>query len=150
LVADHVTKSLGCPSFVKPFSELDTVEGQLLIFIDSPSKSLLSDVSIDIFDSLKKNLLGARGVLWVVPENHSPEAELMRGMLRTKRLENTSRYYFYLENTSCDKQGALAITKLARRLRDPELAAGSIDQDFVWHEGRIQLPRFRPLATAKD
>ncbi|KAK7756454.1 putative PKS/NRPS-like protein biosynthetic cluster [Diatrype stigma] len=149
MVAEQVGERLGCPASVKPFAEIDAVDDPFCVFIDSPRSSVLSDLSPESFEALRSTLLETRGVLWVVPEGHSPEAEMIRGMLRTLRLESAAKNLFLLEGTPCEEQGAIAITKLAGRLRDPEVAGGTA-QDFVWHDGKIQLPRYRPLTGAKE
>lgn len=149
MVSDHISHRLGCPSSVKPFLEINAADNPFCIFIDSPRHSVLGNISSDSFEALKKTLLDATGVLWVIPENHSPEAEIIKGMLRTLRLENESRNLLLLENVPCSSQGALTIAKLAERLRDPEVA-GSMDHDFVWQKGMAHLPRFRQLTAAKE
>jgi SAM-dependent methyltransferase len=149
MVSDHVTQRLGCPLSVKPLSEIDAADDPFCIFIDSPRHSILGNVSSDSFKALKNTLLETTGVLWVVPENRPPEAETIKGMLRTLRLETESKHLLMLENTPCTSQGALAIAQVAERLRHPELA-GNVDQDFVWHKGMIHLPRFRQLTGAKE
>ncbi|KAJ5101975.1 polyketide synthase, partial [Penicillium alfredii] len=149
MVADHVADRLGCSTSVKPFVEIDVEDDSFCIFIDSPRHSVLSNVSEESFEAFKTILLETSGLLWVVPENHPPEAQSMKGMLRTLRLEDTSKNMLLLESAPCTSEGATAVTKIAERLRDPEVARG-VDQDFVWDKGMIHLPRFRPLIEAKE
>ncbi|KIM94801.1 hypothetical protein OIDMADRAFT_172503 [Oidiodendron maius Zn] len=152
MVSDHVIQRLGCPSSIKPLSEIDATDDPFCIFIDSPRHSVLGNLSSETFETIKDILLKTNGLLWVIPENCPPEAELIRGMLRTLRHESESRNLLLLEDTPSTPEGALAVAQLAGRLRDLELAnaAGIRDQDFVWHKGKIHLPRFRQLTGARD
>jgi NADPH:quinone reductase-like Zn-dependent oxidoreductase/ubiquinone/menaquinone biosynthesis C-methylase UbiE len=152
MVSDSITQRLGCPTSVKPLSEIDAADDPFCIFIDSPGHSVFSNISPETFETLKNTLLETKGLLWVVPENCPPEAESVKGLLRTLRHETESRNLLLLENTPCTSEGALAIAQVAERLRDLELAgaAGITDQDFVWHKSMIHLPRFRQLTGARD
>lgn len=151
VVSEHVADRLGCSSSVKPFMEIDPADDDsFCIFIDSPRNSILRDLpSSESFDALKAALLETTGMLWVVPEDHPPEAATVKGMLRALRLESGSKNLLSLENAPCTSEGTVAIAKLAQRLRDQELTT-SDDKDFVWHKGTIHLPRFRPQAAAKE
>ncbi|TVY55852.1 Compactin diketide synthase mokB, partial [Lachnellula cervina] len=152
LVSNQVTQHLGCPSEVKPFAEMDAEDNRFCIFIDSPRQSILGDLSAENFEIMKNTLLETEGLLWVVPEGCPPEAESIKGLLRSLRHETESKNLLVLEKTPCTSEGALAIAQVAGRLRDLELAnaAGITDQDFVWHNGMIHLPRFRQLKGATD
>ncbi|RFU29315.1 hypothetical protein B7463_g7051, partial [Scytalidium lignicola] len=152
MVSDHVAQHLGCRSSVKPLFEIDAADDPFCIFIDPPRHSVMRDLSSETFETLKNTLLQTTGLLWVVPDNCHPEAESISGLLRTMRHETESRNLLFLRDTPCTSEGALAITQVARRLRDLELAgaAGIRDQDFVWLSGKIQVPRLRQLTRARD
>jgi NADPH:quinone reductase-like Zn-dependent oxidoreductase/ubiquinone/menaquinone biosynthesis C-methylase UbiE len=152
MVSDYVTQRLGCPSSVKPLAEIDAEDDRFCIFIDSPRHSVLGNLSAENFETLQNTLFEMEGLLWVVPENCPPEAESIKGLLRSLRHETESKNLLVLESTPCTSEGALAIAQVAGRLQDLELAgaAGITDQDFVWHKGTIHLPRFRQLTGATD
>ena len=149
LLADQLSDRLGCETSVKPFVEIDAEDDQYCIFIDSSTHSVLSSISSESFEALQTALLDTTGLLWVVPENHQPEAQSMKGMLHTLRRETESKNLLWFENVPRTLQGALAIVKLAKRLRDTD-SAGNMDQDFVWHKDIIHLPRFRQAVAAKE
>lgn len=149
LVADSVSERLGCITEVKPLVEIDSTDDPYCIFIDSPRQSLLANVSSETFEVLKNFLLLNTGLLWVIPESEIPEAQSIKGMFATLRLENESKNLLWLDNVPCTPQGATAITKLAEKLRDPEVIA-SEDQDYVWNKGSIYLPRLRQMKEIKE
>ncbi|RYP11169.1 hypothetical protein DL765_007856 [Monosporascus sp. GIB2] len=149
MVSEHVTERLGCPSPVKPFSELDSTQDSVCIVIDSPDYSIFQNVSKDSFDTLKNILVKMKGILWVLPENYAPDVAIVKGILRTLRLEDESRNILMLENIPRGIEGSLIIAKIAQRLRDPEIIHAR-DKDFVWRDGMIQVPRLQELRAAKD
>lgn len=149
MVSDMVADHLGCETTVKPFAEIDVEDDPFCVFIDSPSNSLLKDVSSDTFDVLKKLIMDVKGLLWVISDSHSPNANMITGILRTVRQENGGRSLLTLDKLPYTSDGAAAITRLTGTLRDPEYAS-SMDADFTWHEDMMYLPRYRPLASAKQ
>ncbi|KID86000.1 Beta-ketoacyl synthase [Metarhizium guizhouense ARSEF 977] len=148
MVATQVASKLGCECVVKPFLELDD-DDSVCIFIDSPDNSILKDVSSETFESLQRALLETKSLLWVVPENHIPEALSMKGIINSLRLETDSRNFFWFEQSPLTPQGASAIAKLASQLLDYK-AGNGMDQDFVWHNEMLHVPRFRQVEAAKE
>ena len=65
------------------------------------------------------------------------------------RLENEPKNLLWFDNVPTTTEGASAITKIAEKLRDPEVVA-SEDQDYVWHDGSIHLPRMRQMKGGKE
>ncbi|RYP73400.1 hypothetical protein DL771_003668 [Monosporascus sp. 5C6A] len=149
IVSDLLAERLGCETLIKPYAEIDVDDDSFCVFIDSPRHSIFKDLSSETFELLKDVLLKIKGLLWVIPENHSPDCDVIKGLLRTVRLENGSRNLLMLENPPCNSEGAFATTQIAQRLQDPELASAA-DMDFTWREGMIYLPRYRPLISAKE
>lgn len=148
-VADMLAETLSCESTIKPFAEVSVEDDPFLIFIDSPRHSVFADFSEETFELLKDVLLRIEGMLWVIPENHLPDCDMVKGLLRTVRLENDPKAMMMLENIRCNSEGAAAITKLASRLRDPEQAK-AIDMDYTWRDGTLYLPRYRSLSEARE
>ncbi|KAI1778713.1 putative polyketide synthase [Hypoxylon cercidicola] len=149
LVADSVSEELGCPIETRPFAEIDPAEEPYYIFIDSPRHSVMQNVSSEKFDSLKNLLLRNTGLLWVVPSGGSPESKAVKGMIRTLRIENDPKNLFTLDDIPLTSQGVSEIAKLAKTLRDPEVTRTQ-DQDFVWHNGSIHLPRMRLVKDTRE
>jgi NADPH:quinone reductase-like Zn-dependent oxidoreductase/malonyl CoA-acyl carrier protein transacylase len=148
-VADSLAEQLGCPSTIKPFAEVDPAEDPYCLFIDSPRQSLLDDVSADTFETLKRLVSHNTGLLWVVPEGGPPEAHIIKGLLRTLRLEHEPKHLLMLDGIPSTAQGADAILQIAKMLRDPEVAGGE-DQDFFWRDGAIHQSRMRPMKELKE
>ncbi|KPM39275.1 Lovastatin diketide synthase LovF [Neonectria ditissima] len=149
MVSDMLVEQLGCETEIKPFAEVDPADDAFYVFVDSRQNSIFKDVSEETFDLLRDTFLQAKGMLWVIPESHTPDGDTVKGMLRTVRLENESRSLLMVEDLSYTPDGAAALVQLAKRLRDAE-STGAADQDFTWHEGSLWLPRYRPLAEARE
>lgn len=139
LVADSVSEQLGCLTEIKPIAEINSNEDPYCIFIDSPREPLLADVSSETFEILKNFLVHSAGLIWVISENDVSESQSIKGMFTTFRLENEPKNLMWFDNVLCSPLGALAITTLAKKLRDPEVRSDE-DQDYVWDEGSIHLP----------
>ncbi|KAI0543419.1 putative polyketide synthase [Xylaria curta] len=148
-VADSISQRIGCPTEVKPFAEIDPADDPVYVFIDSPRYCLLKDVSLDVFEGLKRLLLRNTALLWVIPQGGPPESKSVKGLIRTLRLENEPKHLFTFDEVPYTSQGISAIVKLSRSLLDPE-ASRTEDQDFIWYEGSLHLPRMRRLDEAKE
>ncbi|KAI1736699.1 putative polyketide synthase [Xylaria scruposa] len=148
-VADSISQHIGCQTEIKPFAEIDPADDPIYVFIDSPRYCLLKDVSLDVFEGLKKLLLRNKALLWVVPQGGPPESKSIKGMIRTLRLENEPKHLLTFDEAPFSSQGISAIVKLAKILPDPE-ASRLEDQDFIWHKDSIYLPRMRRLDEVKE
>ncbi|KAH8797946.1 putative polyketide synthase [Xylogone sp. PMI_703] len=149
MLADQIAEHVGCQTVVKPILEVDPTDDQYVVFVDSPRQSIFHGLTNEAFGALKAIFLESTSLLWILPDGHSPEAATAKGMLRGLRLESGPKTLLTLENLPCTGEGALAITKIARRLKDPEMPS-SVDQDFFWHEGKLHLPRLRESTSAKE
>lgn len=149
LVVNQVTEGLGVAAEVKPFLELDIAEDQWVVFIDSPRNTFMRDMSAEEFEVFKATLLGISGLVWVVPEGSPPDAEFIKGFLRSLRTENESRNYLSLEQVPCDVTGATAIARLTNQLLHTETPS-RVDHDFIWKDGMFYLARYKQLTQAKE
>ncbi|KAI1297050.1 putative polyketide synthase [Xylaria venustula] len=149
MVADSIHQSIGCPTEITPFAETDSADDPFYVFIDSPRYCLLQDVSLDIFEGLKKLLLRNTALLWVIPEGGPPESKSIKGMIRTLRIENNPKHLLTFDEVPCTPQGISAIVKLAKMLQDPEVTRTQ-DQDFIWHKDWVHVPRMRLLKEVKE
>ncbi|KAK2773270.1 putative PKS/NRPS-like protein biosynthetic cluster [Emmonsiellopsis sp. PD_33] len=151
MISSRVTLRGGWASSVKPFMEINSGDEDLFcIFIDSPRHSLFVNPQSETFEALKAVLLEVKSLLWVIPANCPPEAESIKGLMRTVRLETGPRNLTILENVPCTLEGALAIAEVAKLVQDPEFSEGTTDQDFIWHKGEIHVSRLRQMAEAAD
>lgn len=149
MVADAVSDRLDCPTEVKPLAEIDSTDNSYYIFIDSPNHSVFANTSSETFEQFQHLLLHNAGLLWAIPEGGVPECESIKGIFRTFRLENEPKNLLWFDSVPFTEQGVSAVTKLAEKLRDPEVIAGE-DQDYVWSDGSIHIPRMRQMKEVKE
>ncbi|KAG6325504.1 Type I Iterative PKS [Claviceps purpurea] len=148
-VADAISDRLDLPVETKSFNEVDSSSNSYYVVIDSPKDSILRNVSAEKFELLKCLLVHNQGVLWIIPEGDVPETKLIKGILRSLRIEADHKSLLSLDQMPCTDQGVSGIIKLIGSLLDPEITRAQ-DQDFVWHDGSIHLPRMRMLKDAKE
>lgn len=137
---------------VKPLAELDDVQGSYSILLDNPQRSVLSTISSeDEFNKLKSVLLSSKGLLWVSPENRCPEYARIKGILRTLRLEESARKFLQVDGIPLDSiRGASAVAHLALALVRDKAPAAFREQEFVWHNDMLHVPRLRKLQEARE
>lgn len=144
-----VFDKVGSDAHIQPVPDLETDTAQFYIFLDSPQSSILSDLSPALFYRLKQTLLDAAGVLWVLPENATPDAAMIKGLFRTLRLESSARALLILENTPLTDRGATIIAQLSHWLQRKDSVAYK-EQDFSVIDGMVHVLRMRPSETAKN
>lgn len=149
IVADAVTERFECLTKITSFAEFDPTEDSLYIVLDSPRHSLLKDVNAAKFDRLKDLLVHNAGLLWVIPKDGLVESGIIKGIMRTLRLEDEPKNLLIIDQLPPTTQGLSAILDLTKKLRDPEVTRTQ-DLDFAWHEGSIHVPRMRLLRELKD
>nr|APX43987.1 polyketide synthase [Pestalotiopsis microspora] len=149
LVADTISEHLQVPIAIVPFAEIDLDDEPSYIFLDSPRHPICKDVSADAFETLKQLLIHNRGLLWVIPEDGPPESQFVKGIIRTLRIETEPKNLLVLDSVPTTSEGLSGILKLVQILQDSESTRDS-DQDFVWHEGSLHLPRMRQLKDVKE
>ncbi|KAG6037813.1 putative secondary metabolism biosynthetic enzyme [Claviceps sp. Clav32 group G5] len=148
-VADAISDRLDLPVETTSFNEVDSSSNPYYVVIDSPKDSILRNVSAEKFELLKCLLVHNQGILWIIPEGDVPETKLIKGVLRSLRIKADHKSLLSLDQMPCTDQGVSGIIKLIGSLLDPEITRAQ-DQDFVWHDGSIHLPRMRMLKDAKE
>ncbi|KAI5265072.1 putative polyketide synthase [Aureobasidium subglaciale] len=148
-VADMLSKRLGISVEISPVAEIGDAADTSYVFIDSLTDSLVQNVDNEKFEMLKDLLLHNSGLLWVIPEGSTPDAASIKGILRTLRLETDPKNLMVAEGIPRTQDGFAGILKLSQTLRDPEVTRAQ-DQDFVWHNGSIHLPRMRQMKEVKE
>ncbi|KAG5990123.1 putative secondary metabolism biosynthetic enzyme, partial [Claviceps spartinae] len=141
-VADAISDRLDLPVKTTSFNEVDSSS-------NSYYDSILRNVSAEKFELLKCLLVHNQGVMWVIPEGDVPETKLIKGILRSLRIEADHKSLLSLDQMPYTDQGVSGIMKLIGSLLDPEITRAQ-DQDFVWHDGSIHMPRMRMLKDAKE
>ncbi|KAG5930610.1 Type I Iterative PKS [Claviceps africana] len=148
-VAEAISDRLGLPVETTPFAEIDASTNSYYVVIDSPVNSILQNVSREKFETLQSLLVHNQGLLWVIPEGGMPETKLIKGMLCSLRIEADNKSLLFVDQLPSTDQGVSGILKLIGTLLDPNMSRAR-DQDFVWHDGSIHLPRMRMLKNAKE
>ncbi|KAL3458715.1 hypothetical protein BJX64DRAFT_301730 [Aspergillus heterothallicus] len=140
------------PPRIQSPAELDHSEDRFCIFIDSSNSSFVAEISSETqFNQLKRILLEPRGLLWVTPEHDSPEHARIKGILRTLRLEDTSRKLLHVDGVPLDTpQGPSVVAQLTLSLVQDITPTAFREQDFVWRDGLLQVPRLRKLRETTE
>ncbi|MCJ1251296.1 hypothetical protein MMC30_008528 [Trapelia coarctata] len=152
-VSEAVEQSLGIPApQIQSLSEFDGVQDSFCIFLDSGKSSFLTTLASEHdFDMLKSILLESNGLLWVTPKNDSPEYSRIKGILRTLRLEDASKKFLQVDTIPDDPvQGAAVVAQLARSLVRDRAPTAFREQEFVWRNGMIHVPRLRRLRETEE
>lgn len=148
-LADLLEKEIGAATEVKPLAEVDPDDVPFYIFLDSMRESIMKNMTPEKFQSLQDVLLHNTGILWVTPEGAVPDAKIIRGMMRTLRLEQDAKNLILFEDVPNTTAGARGILRVANKLRDPEVTRDQ-DQDLVWRDGSVHFPRMRQLRELKE
>lgn len=148
-LADLLEVELGAATEVKPLAEVDPDELPFYIFLDSTSESIMKNMNPGKFQRLQDVLLHNTGILWITPEGAVPDAKIIRGMMRTLRLEQDAKNLILFEDVPSTPAGARGILRIAGKLRDPEVTRDQ-DQDLVWRNGSVHFPRMRQLRELKE
>ncbi|KAI1431432.1 putative polyketide synthase [Xylaria sp. CBS 124048] len=139
---------------VCPLSELPESESRdtFVVFLDFGEVSYLTNLaSREDFDFLKVLLLDTRGLLWVTPDAESPEFSRIKGLLRTLRLEDSTKKLWHLDNVPRDiNKASDIITQLASQLVADTSPTALLEQEFTWSEGLIKVPRLRKLRKTRE
>ncbi|KAF2167650.1 hypothetical protein M409DRAFT_65790 [Zasmidium cellare ATCC 36951] len=150
-LVEQADQSMNGATLYTMMSELQDPDKSLCIFIDSPQASVLQDVSEPDFESLKGLLTDVKALVWVILEKARPEAYTIKGLLRTLRLEDASRSLLLVENVPSTTDGATAVMSLAHRLASTQDHKRSLmDQDFVWDNEKLLVPRLTPSVAARN
>lgn len=148
-----VTQSPSIPApRIQSLLELDGLQNSFCIFLDSSKSSFLASLTSEHdFHTLKSILLKSKGLLWVTPQNDSPEYSRIKGILRTLRLEDATKKFLQVDNIPGDSaQGAAVIARLAQSLVRDKTSTAFRDQEFVWHNDMIHVPRLRKLQETEE
>ncbi|RGP66594.1 polyketide synthase [Fusarium longipes] len=140
------------PRIANSIPEPHGLANKLCIFIDCGETSYLSSLDTEeAFVKFKSMVVDSKGLLWVSPKTDDPEFSRIGGLLRTLRLEDSTKKMLRLQNVPLEdsKTTAELVNKLAEALVQDD-SSGTIDlldQDFTWEDGLIQVPRLRRLKS---
>ncbi|KAL8922238.1 MAG: hypothetical protein Q9208_005317 [Pyrenodesmia sp. 3 TL-2023] len=149
-VSDNIRHQVGGTSTVKHILQHDDDENApMCVVLDNQRHSMLSDLSSKMFYKLKGILLKAPSLLWVLPDGSHPDALIIKGALRTLRLEASSSRLVLLE-TPFNTQGAGAIARVMRHMTRDLNPAISDEQEYSVIDGILHVPRLQLVEAAKE
>jgi acyl transferase domain-containing protein/NADPH:quinone reductase-like Zn-dependent oxidoreductase/ubiquinone/menaquinone biosynthesis C-methylase UbiE/aryl carrier-like protein len=138
------------PKVIRCFPDPQHIQDKFCIFLDCGETSFLSNIKTEEdFATLKAMVLDTRGLLWVSRDNDNPEFSRIGGFLRTLRLEDSTKKLLRLDKVPRNKPDLAAdlIIKVSALFFKDSRSSSSdlVDQDFVWTDGLLQVPRLRRL-----
>ncbi|KAF2725987.1 KR-domain-containing protein [Polychaeton citri CBS 116435] len=152
-LAKAIEQDLGISSpQIQSLSEINNIRGSFCVFLDSSKSSFFTTLkSAQDFDMLKSILLESKGLLWVTPQNDSPEYSRIKGFLRTIRLEDSTKKFLLLETIPRGfAEGTAVVKSLVRTLLRDKAPTTLREQEFVWQDGMIHVPRLRKFRATKE
>lgn len=149
-VSDNLAHQLGGKSTVKHILQYDD-DGStpMCVVLDNHHRSMLSDLSSEIFSRIKGLLQQAPGLLWVLPDGSHPDASIIKGVLRSLRLEASSSRLVLLE-TPVDAHGAGAITRVVQHMTWDPNSAIIDEQEYSLIDNILHVPRLRLAEAPKE
>lgn len=149
-VSDNLAHQLGGTPLVRHFLQHDNDEDNpKCVVMESHQRSMLSDLSSETFYRLKGLLMRAPSVLWVLPDKSHPDASIIKGILRSLRLEASSSRLILLE-APFNGHGAGAIARVVQHImRDPSLAIPN-EQEYSLIDDILHVPRLQLVEAPKE
>ncbi|XPT04817.1 hypothetical protein M3J09_013889 [Ascochyta lentis] len=150
MVSDDLARKLDCTTSVKHLvPDHHDKQTSICVILDSNQCSMLSDLSSDMFEVIKTLLLQIPTVLWVMPDHSHPDASIIRGILRSLRLEiSTSR--FVLLEAPCNARGSEAIAQLVKHMMQDTNSMIHGEQEYALVNDVLHVPRLAIVETAKE
>nr|POF16687.1 highly reducing polyketide synthase azab [Quercus suber] len=150
MVSNELAHKLGCTSSVKHLvQDHHDKQTSICVVLDSHERSMLSDLSSPMFDAIKNLLLHTPSLLWVLPDQSHPDASIIRGILRSLRLEiGTSK--FVLLEAPCNARGSEAVARLVKHMMQDVDLTISGEQEYVLVNDVLHVPRLGIVEAAKE
>ncbi|KAK3323347.1 hypothetical protein B0T19DRAFT_372277 [Cercophora scortea] len=125
-------------------------ETQVCIFVDDPTRPILSNANEDQFESLKTVCTKPRGLLWLTrggaAECEEPHASLAAGFLRSLRQEYNGKRLGTLDldpvQPLWSDESIDTVTAVFRNLFDYTTDDPARDYEFADRDGAIHVPRY--------
>ncbi|KAI0133897.1 putative polyketide synthase [Xylariales sp. AK1849] len=150
VVSNNLERQFGGNSTVKHLLDRHTNDDQsLCIVLDGRTRSMFSDISSEMFYNLKDLLLKSSRLLWVLPETAHPDATMIRGMLRTLRLEMPSSRLVLCE-TPLNAESAAAMTRLVQHIIRSPSSAIRQEQEYSLINNTLHVPRLQLVKAPKE
>lgn len=149
-VAADLARQLGGTSTVKQLLQVDNnTDTSMCVVLDGRQRSMLSDLSSAMFSGIKDLLMHAPSLLWVLPDESHPDASIVKGVLRSLRLEASTSRLVLLE-APFNVRGAGALTRVVQHMMwDPNSAIRD-EQEYSLVDGIIHVPRLQLVEAPKE
>ncbi|CAI6339140.1 unnamed protein product [Periconia digitata] len=148
--AKDLQRQMSGGSLLAQFSQHREVHPDTLcIMIDSPKRSIFNDLSSDLYLKMKDILLNSSNVLWVLPTLSTPEASMIKGLLRTLRLERSSSNLVLLE-TTLDMENTHAAVKLIEHMQLDTDSTLNTEQEYSLIGKVLHVPRLERVEATES
>lgn len=147
VVSEDLASRLGCRSTADYFlqhNHMDKSNGSYVI-LDGQDRSMLSDMTLEMFENLKNILMHAASLIWVLPDKAHPDASIITGVLRALRLEASSKPKLILLQAPFNAHGTRAITRIAQETIWNTNSAIYSEQEFVLINNILHVPRLQVM-----
>jgi acyl transferase domain-containing protein/NADPH:quinone reductase-like Zn-dependent oxidoreductase/SAM-dependent methyltransferase len=124
--------------------------GSIPIIIDGKQNSIFgSTMTPEVYQKLKNILINNPEVLWVLPQGGHPDSSMIKGLLRTLRLELPSSRLVLLE-TPLDCHGAAAVEQLLKQFAQGPPSKLDLEQEYVLIDNVVHVPRVLLAADKRE
>lgn len=149
-VSNGIAHRVGATPTVKHLLQYDRNESNpTCVVLDSHPRSMLSDLSAEMFRNLQDLLIQAPSLLWVLPDQSHPDASIIKGILRSLRLEANSSRLVSLD-APFNTQGAGAIARLVEHMLSNPASAIRYEQEYSLIDNTIHVPRLQVIEAPKE
>lgn len=146
----RLSSQLGGQVTTKTLGQAEEISSEATsIVLDGQHRSIFSDMSPERYAKMKHVLLNSPSVLWVLPDKAHPDASMIKGLLRTLRLEIPTAKLVLVE-APLDRDGASAVAQLVQyMMRDPN-AAIRLEQEYALVDNILQVPRLQVVEAVQE
>ncbi|KAK8124138.1 hypothetical protein PG999_004056 [Apiospora kogelbergensis] len=148
-LSTELASRFGARSRTQTLAELAAGDKPLCVIVDDPQDSILSNLSETAFRALKEIWTNAAGLLWILPEESHPDAEMIRGFLKAIRQEDSSKSYLLLDKVPMGPRGVATAIRIAQRLLSTDPAV-RLEQEFSLVNEVIHVPRLFRAYSARE
>ncbi|KAL8905372.1 MAG: hypothetical protein Q9207_002683 [Kuettlingeria erythrocarpa] len=148
-LSDSLGHQLGCTPTVKHIAQhINGESTPMCIVLDNQQGGMLTNISADMFHRIKGLLLQASSLLWVLPDGSHPDASIIKGVLRSLRLEASSSRLILLE-TPLNAHGVRAIARVVNYMALNTNEAIRTEQEYSLIDNILHVPRFQLVEAPK-
>jgi acyl transferase domain-containing protein/NADPH:quinone reductase-like Zn-dependent oxidoreductase len=149
-INDALQHQLGSKLVVKNILQSQVVENDsLCVVLDGVQHSVFSDLPRDVYYKLKDILLKVSSLVWILPDKAHPDATMIKGLLRTLRLELPSSKLVLIE-APLDDHGASAIAQLIQYIKLDPNSVIRVEQEYSLINNTLHVPRLQLAEATRE